>query len=79
VRQHDDFRNSYYRDWLGADHHASDQFSGPLIRTHYTGDFLRGNRAGAKQRAGNETSGYQFKTKLAQNVSPDSITKAGPP
>jgi hypothetical protein len=46
---------------------------------YHTGDPLGAVRPGAKHDAGGETYDYQFKTKLAQNVSPNPITKIHPP
>jgi hypothetical protein len=74
-RGHDGGGDSDLRDGLGADHHASHQFSGSQIWTYHAGDPLRNTQAGARQHAGGETCNRQYKTKLAQNVSPNRITK----
>jgi hypothetical protein len=76
VRGHDGAGDSDLRDGLGADHHASHQFSGSQIWTYHAGDPLRNTQAGAKQHAGGGTCNRQYKTKSTQNVSPNLSTKA---
>jgi hypothetical protein len=78
VRGHDGAGDSDFRDGLGADHHASHQFSGSQIWTYHAGDPLRNTQASARQHAGGETCNRQYKTKLAQNVSPNPSTKTRP-
>jgi hypothetical protein len=50
-----------------------------MLLTYHTGDPARTIWTGAKQHAGGKTCDHQFKTKLAQNVSPNPITKISPP